>query len=66
MSMMANHEFLDPRTLADIESQMTAGQGDCGCEKRPGRWSICDYHEGYDAALEAHAGYPSVTHEEES
>jgi len=53
MSMMANPSTLDPRTKLDIRIQ----GGRCGCQttgKGRGRWSICDYHEGYDAALEQH------------
>ena len=61
MSMMINPHALDPRTVRDIRMR----QGKCGCHttgKGRGRWSICDYHEGYDAALEMH-GFPSVTDE---
>jgi hypothetical protein len=53
MSMMANPNVLDPRTRYDIRQR----KGKCGCQttgKGRGRWSICDYHEGYDAALEMH------------
>jgi hypothetical protein len=53
MSMMANPRMLDPRTVGDIK--MRRG---CGCQttgRGRGRWSICDYHEGFDAALEKYA-----------
>jgi hypothetical protein len=53
MSMMVSPQALDPRTRYDIRVR----QGKCGCHttgKGRGRWSVCDYHEGYDAALEQH------------
>lgn len=57
MSMMAHPGSLDTRTLADIDRL----NGGCGCQKAnllDARWSICDYHGGYDAALEMHARGP--------
>ena len=50
MSMMAYPDTLDSRTVVDIYER----NGGSGCDRRGGRWSICDYHEGYDAALEEH------------
>lgn len=48
--MMSNKESLEPETIAAIE-----GAGDCGPLADEvwgdGRWYICDYHEGYDAAV---------------
>jgi hypothetical protein len=56
MSFMARIDTLDPRTVADIRKHTP-----CGCVpgmRRDARWSICDYHEGYEAALEMHASGP--------
>ena len=46
---MIHPEALDPRTIVDIKET-----GCPYCEQRPKRWSICDFHEGYDAALGQH------------
>lgn len=50
MSMIVSDFVLDPRTMADIRNRQ--GEHDCGCHERGPRWFICDYHEGFDAAIE--------------
>ena len=39
----------EPETLDSIEIS-----GDCGCHQRPrGAFFLCNYHEGYDDAIDA-------------
>jgi hypothetical protein len=61
MSMLVSRGVMDIRTMRDIDAR-----DGCGCHFRDPKWFICDYHEGYDAAVEQHAsGYPSVTNPSE-
>jgi DnaJ-class molecular chaperone len=60
VSMMIHIHALDPRTRRDIEAR----NFQCGCQQAPlpeSRWSICDYHDGFDSALDLHASTPENT-----
>ena len=54
MSYMSRPEALEPETLADIKARYAEGDPgcECGCDMTRDRWSICDYHEGYDDAID--------------
>lgn len=46
---------LHPLTVASIERQGRDDRGwRCGCEPRGDKWWPCDYHRGYDDALDKH------------
>lgn len=64
MSMMASRGSLDHRTVKDIRAK----EGRCGCHttgRGRGRWYICDYHEGFDAALDSPVGVDEVQVEQD-
>ena len=48
--MLVSDFVLDPRTMRDIRMK----ENGCGCHERGPKWFVCDYHEGFDAALEQH------------
>ena len=54
MSYMSRPEALEPETLADIKARHAEGDpgNGCGCELTTDPWLICDYHEGYDDAID--------------
>ena len=54
MSYMSRPERLEPETLADIKARHAEGDpgNGCDCDMTRDRWSICDYHEGYDDAID--------------
>ena len=55
MSATYRWTILDARTRQNIVEM----EGRCACQEiggNRGRWFICDYHEGFDAALEIHTG----------
>ena len=54
MSYMSRPEALEPETLADIKARHAEGDpgNGCDCDMARHRWLICDYHEGYDDALD--------------
>jgi hypothetical protein len=51
--------LIDPRTVEAITGTRPNRPGTpsdpypCGCHlRKPDRWYLCDYHEGYDAGLD--------------
>lgn len=44
---------IEPETLADIMRLAEFSHEPCSCEHRGGRWFLCQYHDGYDAAISA-------------
>ena len=55
MSYMSRPGTLQPETLADIKARHAEGDpgNGCDCDMTRDRWSICDYHEGFNDALDA-------------
>lgn len=51
---MFNPDQLEPETRTDITGLTTFGQSvaDCGCDLTRPRWSVCDYHAGFNTAVE--------------
>ena len=54
MSYMSRPEALEPETLADIKARHAEGDPgcECGCDMTRDRWLICDYHEGFNDAID--------------
>ena len=54
MSYMSRPERLEPETLADIKARHAEGDPgcECGCNMSRERWLICDYHDGFNDALD--------------
>ena len=54
MSYMSRPERLEPETLADIKARHAEGDpgNGCGCDMARHRWLICDYHEGFNDAID--------------
>ena len=47
--MLIKFDLLEERTQRDIKKK----DGSCGCHRlSDARWAVCQYHEGFDAAVE--------------